>query len=94
MQVAEARASDCYCGKPAGAHREHALERETGMDRNSLYFSRRGSEERQAAATAADPRARQAHLELADRYDELASAMVSSERATPVQTNVELNAAS
>jgi hypothetical protein len=45
------------------------------MDGDPLYFSRRGSEERQAAATAADPRARQAHLELADRYDELAAAI-------------------
>jgi len=51
------------------------------MEGDSLYFSRRGSEERKAAATAADPRARQAHLELADRYDELAAAIGSHERA-------------
>jgi hypothetical protein len=50
------------------------------MDGDSLYFSRRGSEERKAAETAADPRARQAHLELADRYDELAAAIGSHEQ--------------
>jgi hypothetical protein len=51
------------------------------MNGDPLYFSRRGSEERQAAASAADPRARQAHLVLADRYDELAAASGSRERA-------------
>ena len=50
------------------------------MDGDSLYFSRRGSEERKAAAAATDPRARQAHLDLAGRYDELAAAIGSHER--------------
>jgi len=43
------------------------------MQGDQIYFSRRGSEERKAARKAADPRARQAHLELADRYDDLAA---------------------
>jgi hypothetical protein len=61
--------------------RAHALEWGWSMDGDSLYFSRRGSEERRAAAAAVDPRARQAHLELADRYEELATAIGSHERA-------------
>ena len=48
------------------------------MQGDAFYFSRRGSEERAAATKAADPRARQAHLDLANRYDELASAIESS----------------
>jgi len=48
------------------------------LESDQIYFSRRGSEERAAATRAADARARQAHLELADRYDELASAIRST----------------
>ena len=59
--------------------RADAPERERSMDGDSFYFSRRGSEERLAATKAVDPRARQAHLELASRYDELAAAIGSHE---------------
>lgn len=45
------------------------------MQGDQIYFNRRGSEERKAAEKAADPRARQAHLDLADRYDDLAAAL-------------------
>ena len=45
------------------------------MQGDQFYFSRRGSEERKAAEKAADPRARQAHLDLAVRYDDLAAAL-------------------
>jgi hypothetical protein len=38
------------------------------------YFRRRAAEERAAADRAADPLAQRAHLELADRYDEVAEA--------------------
>ena len=41
------------------------------MDRASAdaaYFIRRSSEERAAADRASDPRARQSHLDLAERY--------------------------
>jgi hypothetical protein len=41
------------------------------MDRSrsdSQYFLRRAGEERAAAKRASDPRARQSHLDLADRY--------------------------
>ena len=35
---------------------------------DSQYFLRRADEERAAAKRASDPRARQSHLDLADRY--------------------------
>ncbi len=45
------------------------------MEGDSLYFSRRAVEERAAAMKAAHPGAREAHLELATRYDDLAAAL-------------------
>ena len=39
---------------------------------NSNYFSRRASEERAAAERALDPRARQSHIDLAERYSRAA----------------------
>ena len=38
------------------------------------YFERRAGEERSAAAGAANPAARRAHLELAARFDDMAAA--------------------
>jgi hypothetical protein len=49
------------------------------MKGDSHYFSRRASEERAAAGTAANAPAREAHLELAERYDELAAAAAPRE---------------
>ena len=45
------------------------------MEGDYIYFSRRAQEERRAAMKAPHPTARQAHLELADRYDDLAGAI-------------------
>jgi hypothetical protein len=45
------------------------------MEGDAIYFSRRGTEERLAAGKAADPRARQAHLDLAKRYEDFATAI-------------------
>jgi len=45
------------------------------MESDTLYFSRRAHEEREAAIKAAHPSARQAHLDMAGRYDDLARAM-------------------
>jgi hypothetical protein len=45
------------------------------MESDVTYFSRRASEERQAAEHAGHPKAREAHLELASRYDEMATAI-------------------
>ena len=42
------------------------------MEGDANYFIRRASEERLAAMKAAHPSARQAHLKMAARYDELA----------------------
>jgi len=44
------------------------------MENNAGYFARRASEERQAALKCAHATAREAHLSLAKRYDELANA--------------------
>ena len=40
------------------------------MEDDRTYFARRAAEER-SAATSADGKARQAHLELAERYQQL-----------------------
>ena len=45
-----------------------------------MYFANRACEERAAARRAGDERARKAHLELANRYEDLSSAIASSER--------------
>ncbi|HEX6072118.1 MAG TPA: hypothetical protein VFY95_03835 [Sphingomicrobium sp.] len=45
------------------------------MENDAVYFSRRAEEERAAALQAPHAAARQAHLDLADRYDELAEAI-------------------
>ena len=50
------------------------------MEGDSLYFGRRAAEERAAAMKAAHPGARQAHLELATRYDDLAAALAAKAR--------------
>jgi len=44
------------------------------------YFSRRASEEREAAMKAANPNARQAHLDLATRYEDLAQSITAREQ--------------
>ena len=46
-----------------------------GMDQATLdrtYFTRRASEEQAAAERAQDPRARQTHIDLAERYSQAA----------------------
>ena len=50
------------------------------MESDAAYFGRRANAERVAAMKAADPRARKAHLDMAERYDELAKAIASHER--------------
>lgn len=44
------------------------------MQGDWIYFTRRANEERVAAMKAAHPSARRSHLELAERYNELAQA--------------------
>ena len=45
------------------------------MEGDAAYFFRRASEERAAAMRSANPHARQSHLELARRYDDLVTAI-------------------
>ncbi len=49
------------------------------MEGDSVYFRRRAEAERDAASKAANDTARNIHLEMAERYDELASAIASRE---------------
>ncbi len=48
------------------------------MESNRTYFMRRAAQERSAAVNA-DGKARQAHLELAERYQELTHSEVETE---------------
>ena len=43
------------------------------------YFGRRAAEEQRAAGNASDLRAREAHLQMAERYAELAQAIAAHE---------------
>jgi len=63
------------------SHGESATSRESGwvmIESDSEYFRRRAGEERLAATRATHPSARQAHLDLADRYAEAAAAIADS----------------
>jgi|KBSMisStandDraft_5_1062788.scaffolds.fasta_scaffold09459_4 hypothetical protein len=48
------------------------------MENDRVYYSRRATEEREAALKAVHPKVRQAHLELAKSYDERLAKMASS----------------
>ena len=48
---------------------------------DASYFRRRAEEERAAAGKAASDEARQAHLEMSERYDELANSLEDHEPA-------------
>ena len=50
------------------------------MEADFTYFSHRAQQERVAGMKARHPTARQAHLEMADRYDELANAIAAHDR--------------
>ena len=50
------------------------------MESDVIYFGRRANEERRAAMQAAHPDVRQAHLEMAQRYDDLVTAIDARER--------------
>ena len=45
------------------------------MESKKIYYARRASAERQAAASATDSRARHVHLDLALRFEQLAAAV-------------------
>jgi hypothetical protein len=50
------------------------------MESDAIYFARRAAQERAAAIKARHPGARQAHLDIADRYDDLIAAISAHER--------------
>ena len=50
------------------------------MEADLVYFRRRASEERTAALQVRDGRARQAHVELAERYEDLVRGIANEER--------------
>jgi tRNA (Thr-GGU) A37 N-methylase len=50
------------------------------METDTGYFRRRASEERTAALQARDTRARNAHIELAERYEDLIRGIAGHER--------------
>jgi hypothetical protein len=47
------------------------------VEGDATYFGRRAKEERVAALKCIHPNARQCHLDMASRYDELANALAS-----------------
>lgn len=54
------------------------------VEDDSAYFRRRVAEEKAAAGRADHPNARQAHLDLADRYQDLADALAHAGPKPPV----------
>jgi hypothetical protein len=52
------------------------------MEGDFSYFSRRAQEEREAAMKALSGAARQAHLEMAERYEQMATATAPHRRVS------------
>jgi len=55
------------------------------MQSDATYFSRRATEERAAASKATCASAREAHFQMAKRYDDLAAAIDARESEQPVR---------
>ena len=56
------------------------------MESDASYFRRRASEERSAAMQARQTVAREAHLELAERYEDLVRAITGTEQRFGIET--------
>lgn len=56
------------------------------MEVDTIYFTRRASEERTAALQARHEQVRDAHLQMAERYEELVRAIVASEQAMGIHS--------
>ena len=54
------------------------------MEGNAVYYRRRLAEEKAAAIHAVHPRARDAHLEMAARYEERLTALEAGEDTAPL----------
>ena len=50
------------------------------MEGDAAYFARRASDERTAAMKAAHPNARKSHLDMAERYDDLARSITARDQ--------------
>lgn len=50
------------------------------LESDHIYFGRRASEERTAAMQAHHPGARKAHLDMAERYEDLVRAIIEREQ--------------
>ena len=55
------------------------------MEGDAEYFSRRAQQEREAAMKAAHPSAREAHVSLAKRYEDLAGAITHDKQRLGLQ---------
>ena len=64
------------------------------MEAESLYLNRRASEERLAAKQAVHPKARKAHLDLAERYETRLRATKAETRQSDVHLVATMNGAS
>ncbi len=58
------------------------------MDSDVAYFARRASDERAAAIQAELPEARKTHLDMAERYEDLVSAITSRDRHLALDLSV------
>lgn len=58
------------------------------MESDTQYFRRRASEERSTAIQARDARVRKAHLDMAERYEDLVRAIGSHEKRVGVHRAV------
>jgi hypothetical protein len=56
------------------------------MEADTVYFRRRASEERTAAMYTRHPRARKAHIDMAERYEDLVRAIAARERHLGLQS--------
>lgn len=57
------------------------------MEVDTIYFRRRASEERTAALQARHAQVREAHLQMAERYEDLVRAIVARERVIGIRTS-------
>lgn len=57
------------------------------MEVDTIYFRRRASEERTAALQARHAQVREAHLQMAERYEDLVRAIVAREWVIGIRTS-------
>ena len=74
----------CKLASPNSVRFQHFIRAGVRMESDSTYFARRAADERAAAANSRFEPARRAHLELAERYDDLHRALAAdNERSAP-----------